>query len=300
MDISSGFFYQPAFKNEVDASSFELIFDPEGGFFQLWRGNSDGRNRAYKVLKPCFRGQMIYEDLLRKEYEIGIRLDHPNIRQYYRYFNNDALGNAIEMEWVNGVPLDSLAHVSRKEMRRLLFELCSALEYLHSIQVVHRDIKPSNLLVTAKGRHLKLIDFGFSDADCYTLLKTPAGTPRYASPELVSGGEVDGRSDVWSLGVVISEFLPHNLGISSKCMRKNPERRFRDASDVAKALKWRERSTFAAAVVLALSLALTANFAVQRHADGEPVAEGQQDTVVVSLDDIFDEATRMMIDADLK
>ena len=81
--------------------------------------------------------------------------------------------------------------VSKAEVNRLLMELCDAVGYVHSHQIVHRDIKPENILITRDGHHPKLIDFGFADSDAFAMVKEPAGTEGYASPEQKLPGAIE-------------------------------------------------------------------------------------------------------------
>ncbi len=142
------------------------------------------------------------------------------------------------MEWVDGCSLETLlsqGSFSRPLARKIVCEICEALGYMHRKQVVHRDLKPHNILVTYNGQNVKIIDFGLSDADSYNVFKAPAGTRLYASPELLTGGQVDGRSDIWSLGIILNEMGVFSH-VASGCLRRNKERRFSCAEDVSKAV----------------------------------------------------------------
>ena len=250
MDESSGFFETPARARSLSDGSFELISSNSESYCDIWRADKDGRFRVYKSLKAKYVGDPVYERLLRKEFEIGYSLKHQNICEYYSFVSIPPLGNCIEMEWVDGETLDSL--LAREKMNktltlRVLSEICDALEYMHSKQVVHRDLKPSNIMLTHNGGYVKLIDFGLSDSDSHSVLKGSAGTQLYASPEQLSGGEVDLRSDIYSLGCVIDRLCPTSSGvlpsrasslrrIARKCTRRDPSRRFQTASEVRRAL----------------------------------------------------------------
>jgi serine/threonine protein kinase len=80
-----------------------------------------------------------------------------------------------------------------------------AVEYIHRKGIVHRDLKPENIIITRNGEHVKLIDFGLADADQYAVLKQPAGTPKYMSPEQKERAEADERNDIYSLGVIMEQ-----------------------------------------------------------------------------------------------
>lgn len=228
----------------------------------MWRADKDGRFRVYKALKSEYAGDPLYERLLRKEFEIGYSLSHPNICEYYGFENIPPLVNCIEMEWIDGCSLDSLlpcVAIGKALEIKILCEICDALADLHSKQVVHRDLKPSNITLTYNGNNVKLIDFGLSDSDSHSILKGSAGTKVYASPEQISGGEVDFRSDIFSLGCVIDRLSPSFAKVARKCCRRAPEKRFQSALEVKNAITGRHRaSLFAAALALALAASGTA------------------------------------------
>ena len=149
------------------------------------------------------------EQRLRKEFELMVRLQHPNIVATSGLENVEGLGICIVMEWIEGKTLREVIDndykpLSRDERRRIFGELADAIEYSHKEGVVHRDIKPQNILITDNAHHVKLIDFGLSDTDSYTILKQPAGTPPYMSPGQSKLAVADVRNDIYSLGVLMS------------------------------------------------------------------------------------------------
>lgn len=231
---------------------FELVSSSPESYCDIWRADKDGRFRIYKALKSEYAGDQVYERLLRKEFEIGYSLDHPNICEYYAFVNLPPLGNCIEMEWIDGCSLDSLlprGTVGKTLAVKIISETCEALSYMHSKQVVHRDLKPSNIMLTYNGNNVKLIDFGLSDTDAHSVLKGSAGTQVYASPELISGKTVDFRSDIFSLGCVIDRLSPTYARVARKCCQRAPAKRFQSALDVKKAIERKPLAPFAVAAV---------------------------------------------------
>ena len=231
---------------------FELVSSSPESYCDIWRADKDGRFRIYKALKSEYAGDQVYERLLRKEFEIGYSLDHPNICEYYAFVNLPPLGNCIEMEWIDGYSLDSLlprGTVGKTLAVKIINETCDALSYMHSKQVVHRDLKPSNIMLTYNGNNVKLIDFGLSDTDAHSVLKGSAGTQVYASPELISGKTVDFRSDIFSLGCVIDRLSPTYARVARKCCQRAPAKRFQSALDVKKAIERKPLAPFAVAAV---------------------------------------------------
>ena len=138
-------------------------------------------------------------------------LNHPNIVTIYDVGQIGELGY-IAMELLPGPSLRQLLDQgeipSPEEIRKLIAEMAGALAYAHAQGVVHRDIKPANI-VLGPNRLPKLTDFGIArlPSTAMTLPGVLLGSPKYMSPEQIQGGTVDGRSDVFSLGVVLYEML---------------------------------------------------------------------------------------------
>ena len=217
----------------------ECIYTSEKGYSELYRIDRLGRFRVLKCLKPEFRGQVIYEDMLRKDFEIGYSLRHPGIVEYYGFIQDEQLGNCIEMEWVDGRSLAEILKdgpVDNALADSILDQLCDALSYLHSRQVVHRDLKRSNVLVTHEGNSVRLIDFGFSDSAAHSILKAPAGTMQFSAPEVLNDGKADVRSDIYSLGLLMSAITRKHRAVARKCCNRNPARRYKSVRQVQKDL----------------------------------------------------------------
>lgn len=252
MDETSGFFETPTEVQSQSKGTFELMSSNPESYCEIWRVDKDGRFRIYKALKSEYAGDSIYERLLRKEFEIGYSLKHPNICEYYGFINIPLLGNGIEMEWVDGCSLEALlsrGEISKTLAYKIISELCDALAYMHSKQIVHRDLKPSNIMLTYNGNNVKLIDFGLSDSDTHSVLKGSAGTRIYASPELITGGEVDYHTDIFSLGCVIDRLSPAYAKVVRKCCQRDPSRRFQSALEVKQAINHRSRLPLGLAAV---------------------------------------------------
>jgi len=233
----SGFFNNTVYPDV--GTTLELIHSSRNGWAKLYMLDKDGRFRVYKALKQEFRGDARYEALLRKEYEIGYKLSHPHLCEIYGFVDMEPLGNCIEMEWIDGVPLGqylSGKKLTKESSRRIILQICDALEYCHSRQIVHRDIKPENIMITHSGHNVKLLDFGLSDSDAHSIFKSACGTAVFAAPELFEGACPDIRSDIYSLGKVISLFHGPFSQVAAVCMRKNPSKRYPDVDSVRTAV----------------------------------------------------------------
>lgn len=295
MNEDSSFFPVPGV-NDTLAAPAELIHTSAEGWTELWKVEQDGRFVVLKALRPAYRGQLRYESLLRKDFEISRDLDHPAIRAVYGFVSHPELGSAIEMEWIEGESLQSVLDKHRPPKalcRRILRQLCDALEYIHSRQIIHRDIKPANILVTRNGSNVKVIDFGLSDADAYAIHKSPAGTLSFASPELRSGSQVDNRTDIYSLGKVIALLLPARGRLIRQCTHQDKEHRFRDAAQVRSRLN--PSRPWLIIITAALTVALVAGILLARSRQANPPQpEETMVTDPAAIDEIFRQATDMI------
>lgn len=237
-----------------------------GGWCRTFRASRSGRHILVKALKPQFADSPLHRSLLRKEFEIGFGLSHPNIAQTISHEHIEGLGDAITCEFVDGPTLKELlasgSAVTRQERLRILSEICEAVAYIHAHGLVHRDLKPSNIMLTHRDRRVKLIDFGSADGDVWNAMKGSTGTPGYAAPEQFTSESItDPRVDIFAIGRIITELLPDDsvaLAIASVCSAENPERRPSDAASIPTLIARRRRRRRRLAVGAAVSVALIA------------------------------------------
>ena len=294
---NSGFFGPEGTVIEDETAPLEEIGRRDGPFI-LYKSSRHRRIVALKCVRPEFRDNPLYWDMLRKEYEIGHSLNHPNIREYYSLDNDPELGICLEMEWVDGDSLDQLLPECRRnaELRdKIARQILDAVRFMHLKQVIHRDLKPGNILVTRNGQNVKLIDFSLSDSDSHLVLKGNAGTARYASPEQKECGPADFRSDIFSIGVILSEMSDSRRyrNVSRKCMRPDKDRRYPDIDRLEAALfppPYHGLGLIAAAVIIALAVS-----ALWMFRQEEPEEE---DIDIEAIDEIFRQATDLVEESD--
>jgi serine/threonine-protein kinase len=152
-----------------------------------------------------------FRDRFFREAESTGRLSHPNIVTVYDAGEQDGLAY-IAMEYLEGTMLScycqKTALLPAKQALQVVAAVAEALDYAHGQGVVHRDVKPANIMIM-KQRLVKVMDFGIAKMATASKTQTSMilGTPRYMSPEQAAGKDVDGRSDVFSLGIVLFELL---------------------------------------------------------------------------------------------
>lgn len=164
---------------------------------------------AIKVLQKSQLLKAHVDHQLRREIEIQSHLRHPNILRMYGYFYDDTRIYLI-LEYCPGgelyKKLVQRVRFSERTSAGFIADLASALSYCHKKHVIHRDIKPENLLLGFNGE-IKIADFGWSVHALTSRRNTLCGTLDYLAPEMVEGKEHDEQIDVWSIGILLFEFL---------------------------------------------------------------------------------------------
>ncbi|HHW02931.1 MAG TPA: Stk1 family PASTA domain-containing Ser/Thr kinase [Thermoanaerobacterales bacterium] len=248
-----------------------------GGMAVVYKARDTLLNRivSIKVLRPEFAGDADFVRRFRREAQAAASLSHPNIVNIYDVGQQDGL-YYIVMEYIEGKTLKELirlkAPVPPMEVIEIGKQICDALECAHKNKIIHRDIKSHNIIITPEGR-VKVADFGIARAATDTTITNTGsvfGSVHYFSPEQARSDEVDERSDIYSLGVVMYEALTGRLpfegqtpvavalkqiqerpvpisdiipgfpeeleNIVEKCMAKAPEERFQSASELKQEL----------------------------------------------------------------
>lgn len=211
---------------------------PVSGFIcEAYRVKIYGKLHFLKKLKKEHEDNILFREALRKEFEIGFRLEHPNIVRYVSFHDDEIL-----MEYVDGE--DLLAFLKNypayfedaEHFDKFVGQLLSALQYLHDNQVLHLDLKPENIMLTRIGCDVKVVDLGCCYSD--TFVDSTGYTTQYAAPEQVGGGKVDARTDIYAIGKIL-ELLPHPPvynKVIKRCLNKNPQDRYPSIADLKAAL----------------------------------------------------------------
>jgi serine/threonine protein kinase len=179
----------------------------------------DNRTVALKIPHPDMEADPILSDRFKREAGIGEKLNHPNVM---RVFGGEGRSRVyMVMEWCQGRLLRQImdeGRLSHDRAIRIAIGVLEALDYIHTNGVVHRDLKPENIMVDEEDK-IKLIDFGIASDSAarrltYANFTATLGTPNYISPEQVKGKRGDGRSDIYSMGVILYEMLSGRLPFS--------------------------------------------------------------------------------------
>jgi serine/threonine protein kinase/WD40 repeat protein len=205
-------------------SGYEIIGQlGAGGMGTVWRARRDSSRRevALKLLNAGLLTSEVAKRRFEREIEVASLLEHPNIARVYE--SGVAQGAYFySMELVEGLALHEFIEQHRLDKRSslaLMTIVCRAIQYAHQKGVIHRDLKPSNILVDT-GNSPHIVDFGLgklideqASFSTISLQGDWAGTPAYMSPEQAAGliAEIDTRSDVYSLGVILYQILTGHL-----------------------------------------------------------------------------------------
>lgn len=207
-------------------SAFSII--AERSVFRLLTAVRFGRRYVLKTLRQPYADNAAYRAVMEREAALAARLDHQGIVRVEGMETIPGVGHAIVMEWVDGRTLAQYAaeHPSVADRRRIALEMAEALAYAHEIGTAHRDFKPDNVMISRRGNHVKIIDFGLGDAPDIVSGKPSRATPGYGAPEQLAevAAAAGPEADVWSFGRVLSEL---DCGrrydrIAAACMSEKP------------------------------------------------------------------------------
>jgi serine/threonine protein kinase len=208
----------------------------EGGMGEVWLAEQKSpihRTVALKLIKAGMDTKAVIARFESERQALAL-MDHPNIAQVYDAGSTAEGRPYFVMEYVPGLPITEYCDKHRltmKERLELFMQVCDGVQHAHQKAIIHRDLKPSNVLVVEQGNKPvpKIIDFGLAkataqrltDKTMFTELGVLIGTPEYMSPEQADQREqnIDTRTDVYSLGVILYELLVGVLPFETKALR---------------------------------------------------------------------------------
>ena len=296
-EVSSSGFVVDSFEGVNDHfTSLEVM--RTHGHNRLARAKRFGRWYLLKGLGDDEIGQQAYHEMLTKEFDIMMRMQHPGVAQAISLEDVPGMGKCIVIEWVEGVTLTEWLKTepSRNKRYTVALQLMEALAHIHQHDVVHRDIKPTNIMVTTTGQNVKIIDFGLADTNVHTTLKQPAGTTSYMAPEQAVAAAPDPRNDIYSLGLVLEQM---RLGFLyrkpiARCL-KSIDKRYASVEELQTDLRRRRThlryTTITVAALLTVGASATiATLVARMHPASENMASQQVDSLRQRLDNAEMEA----------
>ncbi|SET05557.1 serine/threonine-protein kinase [Prevotella sp. kh1p2] len=271
----------------MEYTNFSLM--AASGIYRVMKAQTDDQPVVMKGLRQEYRERGQYQNLLKKEFEQGQKLDSPYIIKYKEFVDLPEYGKCIVEEYVDGRSLaDYLKeNLSDDEKLAVVVQIAEGLRYIHEKNIVHRNLKPSNVLITKQGNRVKLIDFRMAYAND---LQVPFKAPKYVAPELKDETlSIDGRSDIYSLGVIMKDMgLPKFYdAIIDKCCSYSRTDRYMGVDALLDALNSDQsrgglsaRWILLAACLLAVVVGLVYWFTTK---DGKKPEEMQQTEIVDSV-----------------
>lgn len=212
-----GFYDSLEAGSQVDSYRIDASI-ARSGMASIYRATDirDDRTVALKIPHPDMEADPLLSDRFHRETAIGEKLNHPNVMRVYGDEKRSRV--YMVMEWCPGRLLRQImdeGKIPQERVIRIAEGVLEALDYIHANGVVHRDLKPENIMVDDND-HIKLIDFGIAgDSSArrltYANFTATLGTPNYISPEQVKGKRGDGRSDLYSMGIILYEMLTGKL-----------------------------------------------------------------------------------------
>jgi serine/threonine protein kinase/tetratricopeptide (TPR) repeat protein len=226
------------------AGKYQIIEEiGKGGMGRVYKAqDTEIREKvALKLIKPEIVADEKTVERFRNELKFTRKIRHKNVCQMYD-LNKEEETYYITMEYVSGDDLKSLirkmGHLSTGQAITIANQICDGLEEAHNVGVVHRDLKPSNIMIDRDG-NARIMDFGIARSlkeKGITGAGVMIGTPEYMSPEQVEGKDVDQRSDIYSLGVILYEMVagrvpfegdtPFTVGVKHKSESPQDPREF--------------------------------------------------------------------------
>ena len=296
----------------ANQSHFESIerMESQGATCDTFRVKVYGKLQFLKRLKAEYAGDIRYQEALRKEFETGYRLEHPNLVRYISLTDDGIL-----MEYVDGRNLSQLMASDpdyfrdKKHTDKFVRQLLGVLGYLHSHQVLHLDLKPDNILLTHINHDVKLVDLGFCYTD--TFADTQGHTNDFAAPEQFPSSEEEGQgveatvnvpTDLYAIGKILNLLPNHSIynKVITRCTAERPEDRYQSVEEILYDINHQRRYYLWLAALVFVASFVFVGMTIFTHQQQETTSDIQEvvkDSVALKAQDSIVQAKDTLLSA---
>lgn len=260
--------------------------ESQGATCDTFRVKVYGKLHFLKRLKAEYTGDIRYQEAIRKEFETGYRLEHPNLVRYISLTDDGIL-----MEYVDGRTLSQLIASNpdyfkeKNHTDKFIRQLLGVLGYLHSHQVLHLDLKPDNILLTRINQDVKLIDLGFCYTD--TFADTQGHTNDFAAPEQFPSSGEEGKgveatlnvsTDLYAIGKILNLLPDHSIynKVIARCTAERPEDRYQSVEEILYDINHQRRYYLWLAALVFVAALISVGMAVLTHQQHESTSDIQE------------------------
>ena len=267
----------------------------ESGRFRILKARMGSK---YVTLKTPVSPDAMSVDMLRREYELSVRLSHPCIVSVTGFEKDTQAGPAIVMEYIDGVTLEEfcsgrLSKPSKDRLKAVLHDIMDGVDYLHHRGIIHNDLKPDNIIVTGNGT-ARIIDFGLSASNDSVYSGCIGGTEGFTAPEILEGKGSSGTvSDIYSIGKIM-EFMFGGASyrrIIRRCTSLDPSLRPADIRALKEMISRRDRMPYIFIAATAL-LVLAGVLAIVLHRQRSGIESQMEDRVQSYSEELADSLSR--------
>ena len=245
-------------------------------FYDVYTAKKYGKWLMLKTLKPEYRDNPVFKDMLEKEFDVRYNLAHPNIVMINDFEEVPGLGMCIITDDVYGDSLRKLldsGKVDKDILNKVIHQLVEAMEYIQVNHIVHHPLTPERIIFTENIHNLKVIDVGFDQKNCLSAADT--------------------SEDIYNFGVILGLLLDalgdegtHLRQVAKKCVNKDPKKRYRDIQDLKLALDNRNNNKLYIIIIVFLSIMIVILAWLNSSHSPKGISEGEVSDVQVEQIDI--------------
>ena len=244
-------------------------------FYDVYTAKKYGKWLMLKTLKPEYRDNPVFKDMLEKEFDVRYNLAHPNIVMINDFEEVPGLGMCIITDDVYGDSLRKLldsGKVDKDILNKVIHQLVEAMEYIQVNHIVHHPLTPERIIFTENIHNLKVIDVGFDQKNCLSAADT--------------------SEDIYNFGVILGLLLDalgdegtHLRQVAKKCVNKDPKKRYRDIQDLKLALDNRNNNKLYIIIIVFLSIMIVILAWLNSSHSPKGISEGEvSDSQVEQID----------------